>query len=144
MTGFCGWIGGGGRDDAASVLAAMAAGLPDLDVAVCATHVGPVASLALRGRSREGGWHQEGDLLAAIQGYPRWTDPELAALARAYKANGKGLLAKLRGAFAIAVLDGTTKKALLAIDRFGIQPLCYALRGDGTLLFGGRRSHGVR
>jgi asparagine synthase (glutamine-hydrolysing) len=92
--------------------------------------------------------------LAAIQGYPRWTDPELAALAhsegdalalaRAFKANGKGLLAKLRGAFAIAVLDGTTKKALLAIDRFGIQPLCYALRGDGTLLFGGRRSHGVR
>jgi asparagine synthase (glutamine-hydrolysing) len=82
--------------------------------------------------------------LAAIQGYPRWTDPELAALARAYKANGKGLLAKLRGAFAIAVLDGTTKKALLAIDRFGIQPLCYALRGDGALLFGGRRSHGVR
>ena len=43
---------------------------------------------------------------------------------------------KLRGMFAFAVWDKTKKKLFIARDRIGKKPLCYAVRPDGTLLFG--------
>jgi asparagine synthase (glutamine-hydrolysing) len=51
-----------------------------------------------------------------------------------YEEHGDGLLERLRGMFALAVLDRRRGRLLLARDRFGIKPLFYA-RGDGFVAF---------
>jgi asparagine synthase (glutamine-hydrolysing) len=85
--------------------------------------------------------HQDG-IRSAIVGAPTWGDRELAdtaaaqgagaALIKAYQAYGKGLLSRLHGPFALAILDG--RQALVAIDRIGIHSLSYALH-DGMFVF---------
>ncbi|MCP5368585.1 MAG: asparagine synthase [Hyphomicrobiales bacterium] len=146
MSGLCGWIGGVAADAADAVLARMAAGLPDLAVVQAAGQATPAVGLALRARDREGAWHADGAWVAAVEGYPVWTDADLAALARAeghaaalaqgFARHGRAVLDHLRGTFSLAVADAAGTRGLVAIDRFGIQPMCYARRGDGTLLFG--------
>lgn len=85
------------------------------------------------------------DVVSAITGTPRWADHELravaaseghaAALAHGYRRFGAEVLQRLRGDFALAILDPRSQKALLAIDRLGVQPLAYTSIG-GTLFFG--------
>ena len=55
------------------------------------------------------------------------------ALAEAYRAYGSGCLAYLHGVFSIAVLDHDQSSALLAIDRAGIERLCYAVTPEGLV-----------
>lgn len=94
-----------------------------------------------------GGWlarDTEG-LMAAIAGHPCWTDADLAMLARqhdparalieAWRRFGERLLERLTGDFALAVLDPTEHRLLVAIDRMGRFPLHYA-RVDDTIVFG--------
>src|SRR5581483_8649181 len=67
-------------------------------------------------------------LAVAIVGRPRWQDRDLAEIAKrqgaaaalleAWRRRGEHLLRDLRGAFAVAVLDGAAGRRLLAIDRF--------------------------
>ena len=47
-----------------------------------------------------------------------------------YEELGDGMFARLRGMFAIAILDRRRRRLLLARDRFGIKPLFYARRPD--------------
>src|SRR5579862_3626726 len=49
-----------------------------------------------------------------------------ALIARLYEQTGESFLKQLRGAFSIAVWDLRSATLLLARDRFGIKPLCYA------------------
>lgn len=84
-------------------------------------------------------------VLAAITGFPRWKDPELAgiaadrghaaALAEAYRRKGESLCAELRDAYSLAVIDTARNTVLLALDRLGQQHLFYA-RIPGGLVFG--------
>jgi asparagine synthase (glutamine-hydrolysing) len=60
------------------------------------------------------------------------TDTEV--LLRGYEAWGLDLLPRLRGMFAFALWDPSTKRVLLARDRLGIKPLYY-YSGDGYLVF---------
>ncbi len=53
-----------------------------------------------------------------------------------YKDFGTKCVDKLRGMFAFAVWDAAKKRLFIARDRIGKKPLCYAVRPDGTLLFG--------
>ena len=53
-----------------------------------------------------------------------------------YKDLGPRCVDKLRGMFVFAIWDKTKKKLFIARDRIGKKPLCYAVRPDGTLLFG--------
>ena len=95
-----------------------------------ATH--PGAGLAMRGHPQESAWRQDEKLWAAIVGYPRWSDPELASLARgeghaaalmeAYKRFGTKLLERLFGHFVFAILEPDRGRAFCAIDRFGGLP----------------------
>ncbi|MBK1696016.1 asparagine synthetase B family protein [Rhodovibrio salinarum] len=57
-----------------------------------------------------------------------------AALLQAYLARGDGLAAQLVGAFALVVLDPVAGRAVLAIDRMGVEQLFYA-EADGGLVF---------
>ena len=142
LDGLCGWIGFAGEADPSAALAGMASALP-------AGGNGSAASDA----AAQGGLHQSGgslaaadDVVAAIDGFPRWTDPALAqtaeaeghaaALLTAYRRDGRGLLDHLAGPFSLAVVDRATASLLLAVDRFGVHTLCYAHRDGDGLAFG--------
>lgn len=83
-------------------------------------------------------------IVATIHGQPLWrsddaritqaADDSHAVLA-AYELHGESFLSLLHGRFALAVLDTRQRRALLAVDRMGVERLCYALRGP-QLVFG--------
>jgi asparagine synthase (glutamine-hydrolysing) len=87
---------------------------------------------------------QEGGVTVALAGRPRFAareaaggdDPARRFLAR-FRARGTDALQELQGSFALAVLQADPPQALLAIDRMGIEALCYALAGE-RLAFGTR------
>jgi asparagine synthase (glutamine-hydrolysing) len=49
-----------------------------------------------------------------------------------YEEHGAGMFARLRGMFAVAILDRRKRRLLLARDRFGIKPLFFALDEDSV------------
>lgn len=55
-------------------------------------------------------------------------------LLRLYAREGKAMLSRLRGMFALAIWDEQQQSLFLARDPFGIKPLYYSLRG-GVLVF---------
>jgi asparagine synthase (glutamine-hydrolysing) len=85
-------------------------------------------------------------LWAALVGRPRWTTPELAALAsrdghakalgEAYRAHDLALFERLRGSFAIVVIDRLARRVLLGVDRLGIETMCWSEPKSGGLVFG--------
>lgn len=48
-------------------------------------------------------------------------------LGQAYLKRGLEFLGELRGVFSLAIWDCRSKTLLLAVDRFGVKPLCYSL-----------------
>ena len=103
--------------------------------------LGPAGALMSGGRARLA--HDDARKVAAlVSGHPRWLDAALAttasrdgdaeALVAAYLSYGEGLIERLGGTFALAVIDGQRSQALLAIDRMGVERLCYSVN-DGLL-----------
>ncbi len=143
MSGFCGWVGEAPGTEA---LGAMAARLPDYGSCRADKRHAMSAGLAHRGRSGESWWYDADGIWVAVEGYPRWTDAALrhvaaqhghgAAIAQAFRDRGADLLHAMEGDFAIAVIDETARKALLAIDRAGVRTLSYATPAPGLLVFG--------
>jgi len=81
------------------------------------------------------GWERDAEELAARAG-PFKTRSDTEFILRGYEAWGlDALLAKLRGMFAIAILDLRRGKLLLVRDRMGIKPLVY-YHGGGEFAFG--------
>ena len=88
--------------------------------------------------------HRDDNLLVALQGDVRFDTPELsrhaeaygaaAAVGRAYGAFGPDCLRHMRGAFAVAIADGTRRQGLIAIDRMAIRSIAYA-RAAGGIVF---------
>jgi len=89
--------------------------------------------------------HAEQGLAAALHGRPQFHDDALAAIARergpaaavgaGWTRFGTRLPTLLSGNFALAVIEPRERRAFLAIDRLGIERLCYARR-NGQLVFG--------
>jgi asparagine synthase (glutamine-hydrolysing) len=81
----------------------------------------------------------DGGVVVALVGRPRiegaTADATPASLHEAYRADGVGMLARLRGDFALAIVDLGADRALLAIDRMGIQSLAWC-HADSALIFG--------
>ena len=83
------------------------------------------------------------DITVAVAGRPRWAGETAVltagsaalSIARAFKAQGPDLLARLQGSFALAVVDGRQRRGFVAIDRVGICPLHHARLADGSFLF---------
>ena len=55
---------------------------------------------------------------------------------KVFEREGARTPESLRGMFAFAIWDRTTRELFLARDRFGVKPLYYAHAADGTLVFG--------
>jgi asparagine synthase (glutamine-hydrolysing) len=146
MSGFCGWLGGDRAVDSRGILERMAEALPNYGSIQAWTASGAGYGLALRSSRATGAFASDADTVVAIEGYPQWSDPDLSDIARtqghakallaAYRRKGQELFDQLRGAFSFAVIDLSRKKALCAIDRFGIQTLCYARPGTDLVVFG--------
>jgi asparagine synthase (glutamine-hydrolysing) len=112
-----------------------------------ATRFGQIRSSALGGHGIPDAppFFSSGKLLVVIEGNPTWTDEYLTniaishnpahALAEGFLIHGRSVLNKIRGTFAFCILQPEQHYALLAIDRVGIKPLSFYLKGD-LLVFG--------
>jgi asparagine synthase (glutamine-hydrolysing) len=69
--------------------------------------------------------------LAADVGSTAASGGKAALLAHLYGKHGPDFLPRLRGDFALALWDKSKRRLLLAVDRFAIRPLCYAVLPDG-------------
>ncbi|MHA1113156.1 MAG: asparagine synthetase B family protein [Alphaproteobacteria bacterium] len=147
MDGVCGWIGtASAASSPDETLAAMAAGLTAPPTAVRGASAEPGAGLAAVGAAGHTDFRCAAGIRAAVVGDAEWRDTELAAIAArdgdaaaliaAYRRHGKDLLSRLGGTAAVAVIDGPRERALIALDRLGIQTLCYATPTGGGLVFG--------
>jgi asparagine synthase (glutamine-hydrolysing) len=67
------------------------------------------------------------ELLHAGHAFSSSTDTEV--LVHGYEAWGEGLVSRLKGMFAFAILDLPRRRLFLARDRFGIKPLYWTLQG---------------
>lgn len=142
MSGMGGWLGLVDAPD--TILSRIGSRLdaPDSPTALSACRAN--AGIAMRARTKTGAIAEAGPTILAIQGHPRWhvgagTLVEIHSVARAvldaYSTRGAALLESLRGDFALALLDTTSREALLAVDRMGIRSLTYECRGE-DLVFG--------
>src|SRR5579863_6171814 len=146
MSGLCGWFGPDRTADPSGTVDRMVRALPAYGETVTHVVAGANFGLALKSHPVAGSFAAETDLVAVLEGYPEWRDSALHSIAlsrghahalmAAYRRKGSALFDLLRGAFSFAVIDRSANRALLAIDRFGIQTLCYAQPDPELLVFG--------
>lgn len=145
--GLCGWFGAmAASGPAERTLARMGAALGAEAGAHAPILATPRAALQVVPTGPGSGLATEGGVTAGIDGTPRWSRPDLAALAgarghatallAAYRAHGRALLDHLHGHFAAVILDPERGFALFAIDRMGVHPLCVARQSAGGIVFG--------
>lgn len=147
MSGICGWFGGVERNDRAiDRIQRMAAALscnPELHTA---RQAADGAALGASGRAGATDAASDGPIIAVSEGYPTWSDPALGELAKArgaaaaliagFARHGRTLPKHVGGEFTFAVADTAARRGLVAIDRMGTRPMCYATEGTGGLMFG--------
>lgn len=149
MYGICGWFGAVG-DTATSeaVLDAMLAdcGRPKGHGGVCVgVGIGQVAALTPAQAGAAGPptdlVFADQDVVIAVSDPVRGLEGEtrLGArdLAEIYREHGDALPSRLRGSFALAVIDRTRQRLLVAVDRIGSRPL-YLLRTGEAIAFASR------
>lgn len=125
--GIYGWLGQ--VSDEQAVLAAMTRGLAPESQAS-----GPGWAVAARHPLRSYACHQDAHGIAALYGRPRLpvgADEAARWLLAGFRAKGAAILRDIGGTFSAAILEPTQRRALLAIDRMGVERLCYGPTGDG-------------
>lgn len=69
------------------------------------------------------------------RGYRFRTSSDTETILRLYEAEGSDCVQKLRGMFAFAIWDSRKEQLFIARDRFGVKPLYYVTRDDGSFYF---------
>jgi asparagine synthase (glutamine-hydrolysing) len=69
------------------------------------------------------------------QGHRFYTSTDTEVLVHLYEEHGVNFVSQLRGMFAIALWDASSRQLVLARDRLGIKPLYYSVRGR-SVFFG--------
>lgn len=137
MTGICGWFGAC-EGDPGALIAAMRRRITWNGATTPATMAGAGFGLAADGPVGTAATFESGAIRIALQGHAQWSGDDRRAtahelcrrLADAYRVNGAAVLSMLEGDFAVAVIDGDRREALLAIDRAGIRNLVYCVEGS--------------
>jgi asparagine synthase (glutamine-hydrolysing) len=87
------------------------------------------------------GMAESPEMLLTVTGTPWWDVPgrglasaQPAELLDAYRAQGTGFFERLRGRFALAIIDAQRSRVCLAIDPMGIERLTWASKG-GAIVF---------
>ncbi|MFP5380852.1 MAG: asparagine synthetase B family protein [Gammaproteobacteria bacterium] len=143
MDGIFGWMG---DHDAHQDLIRQMGGAACLSPeAILQEHSSQLLGVASCSRFGKAGIHTENGLAAALHGRPRFLDADLASLARdrgtaaaaahGWLRHGDRLPRMMEGSFALVVLEPLKKRAFLALDRMGVERLCYA-ESSGHLVFG--------
>ncbi|HQZ03274.1 MAG TPA: asparagine synthase-related protein [Thauera sp.] len=139
----CGWVNFNERVASHDALQAMlgAEGLSLGDVQIQASETGVIACTQPAASSAT---DLGAGCAAIVLGRPRWPDAALAARAQsdgqaaavlaAWRDGGESVLQAMQGNFAMVLVDTRQRRVLLAIDRSGIERLCFALAGE-TLVF---------
>ncbi len=141
MAGICGWLdnkldrvrGQGILDTMCAALSTPSARLEStLRDGVALAASSPFADISL---------YEADGAIAVLRGRIHSDDPTVAsAIARhnpaagvlaAWRQAGRDGLAQIHGSFALAVCEPASNTLLLAVDRAGAQPLCYAEVGGG-------------
>jgi asparagine synthase (glutamine-hydrolysing) len=134
MAGICGWLDS--RQDATHTrLDSMAARLDQHPAQRLQTHT-ERAALAASSPFGDISVHQADGVLVALRGRIHSDDAEIdraiaqygaaAGVLVAWQRGGRAGLALIHGSFALAVCDTLHDTMLLAVDRAGALPLCYA------------------
>lgn len=151
MTGICGWLGrldGGYSPE--QVLHGMAAqlsrGAHDQHIldrlqsrSESAYGLAGACKFTANGLDSSEGTH------AVVNGLVKWQNSDLKtisdekgdalALIEGHKRYGSGVLKMMQGAWSLALLCPHKNEALIAIDRMGVIPLCYAVGQGGSFVF---------
>jgi hypothetical protein len=135
MSGLCGWLGAPTMEEPSRTLHTMANQLVRAAENKSYATAERESALHVQGRRGRSSLVADQTIWAAIEGHPRWGRQDLAAIAVQAGAAAALREAYLFRAFSFAVLDRSSNSLLLAIDRFGIHTLCYALAGKG-IVFG--------
>lgn len=131
IAGRCGHTGVGDPDGRA---AGVLAGGPDQRERAAFAHVAPSGDWLLFS-----GHLSDPDALddLLLRGGMTPEGPLAARLLQAYKCLGTDLVARLSGAFSLALYDAARRRVLLAVDPFGLSPLYYSRpMAHGTVFFG--------
>jgi asparagine synthase (glutamine-hydrolysing) len=142
MKGLCGWTQTSSlADDARGTLEAMTAGMAARRSGDTTPAMGPGHAWAQTGGSSAA----DGSVQAVLVGEPFWTDGDLrqtaeahghaTALLHAYRDHDTGLFTHLHGTFSLVLHDTGAERTLIAVDRMGIQRLCYSALPQ-ALVFG--------
>lgn len=146
MSGIYGWFGLPCPDASPdSWLTALSAPLRSPLTPAPRDHGDAERGLGVVSAARGADLHIGDQLWVACDGAFVWRDPGLAdtaaargpaaAVAELYRRRGLDGLRELRGPFGLAIYDLALRRALLAVDRAGIQRLCYMPTQSG-LVFG--------
>src|SRR5260221_8368707 len=133
MSGFCGWFNGGRASRASpEVIAEMAAPLNRFDGSTLHSASTDFGAVAAAGGNAS--IFQDDERLVVVWGQARFTDVDLAAVARrhgvaravaqGYARMGTGVLTTLSGACALPVLGARGGGGLLPAARRGPRPPC--------------------
>jgi asparagine synthase (glutamine-hydrolysing) len=135
VSGLCGWFDPEGPGSQNASVEAMAATLARFDASPVRSAATPWGAVAVAARHANADLCQDGERLVAVHGCARLLDARLSesarrqgiarALAEGYAEKGPEVLKALAGSFSLAILDGASRKALLATDRMGARALCY-------------------
>lgn len=141
MSGICGWFGDAGGD-ATAALAAMKRRFAWQRPGTYPASTGARFGLAAVGPAGTVATYDAGPLHVAVHGHPTWGDRPTSTLAdfcrdaaAAWQEAGDAMLPRIRGDFALAIVDEHAGRVLLAVDRIGVRNVVYQAEAD-TLLFG--------
>ena len=129
--GIYGWLG-----PASDPLAALTAMTRDFPPETQAHGAG--WGLAARHALQAFHWCEDSGAMAALYGrplLPQGVEQGAPWMLAGFRAKGAAILAEIGGTFSVAILEPARGRALLAIDRMGVERLCYGLQ-DGCLAFG--------
>jgi len=147
MTGICGWINlECNKHSPATLLDIMAGGLVPAPMTHSVTKKSGSQALLVQAREDRLHFLESNDLIISMIGQPIWLDEKFSAQAQkqghaatlmsAYQQHGPKFFNYLHGSFGLAIIDNTKNEAILAIDRIGIQRLCYGQTTQSGLVFG--------